>query len=157
MKSLPIFLIYLFKEKEILRDTLGIWKSKGQCNVKVTLELYICKLLTWENESKTSLHMLIVDQLMKVEPFSSFSLVLWVVGCWSVHYWFDFILLNVICIFLSNDWLIWIMLSISFFVNLFIFMPCFIWLSNWWWSVFDCNIVGSFVILNFLMFLKNQL
>ena len=33
-----IFFIYLIKRREIPRDTLGIWKSKGQCNPKVIWE-----------------------------------------------------------------------------------------------------------------------
>jgi hypothetical protein len=46
--------------------------------------------------------MLIVDQLMKVDSFSSFSLVLQVVRCSSVYCWFDFILLISICGLFSN-------------------------------------------------------
>ena len=43
-----IFLIYVIKRREIPRDTLGMSKSKGQCNPKVTLELYICNFLILE-------------------------------------------------------------------------------------------------------------
>ena len=46
MKILHIFRIYVNKEEEIPRGTLGILKDKGQCNPKVNLELYICKVLT---------------------------------------------------------------------------------------------------------------
>ena len=56
MKSLHIFQIYVIKEEEIPRDTLGIWKAKGQCNPKVTLEIYICKFSHMRRVQNSSSH-----------------------------------------------------------------------------------------------------
>ena len=80
MKILHIFEIDLFKEEEIPRDTLGIWKTKGHLG---TLYMYV---YSHEKGSKTSPLMLLVDQLMKEDSLSSFALVLQVLRCWSVYY-----------------------------------------------------------------------
>ena len=92
----PIFLIYVIKRREFPRDTLGIWKSKGQCNTKVTLELYICNFLIWERGQNFSCHAFSWS-INESRLFSSFSLVLWVVRGGSVYCWFYFILFIAIC------------------------------------------------------------
>ena len=61
-----IFLIYVIKRREIPRDTLGLWKDKGKCNPKVTLELYICTF-SFERGVGTCVLMLLVDQLMRAD------------------------------------------------------------------------------------------
>ena len=45
MKSLQIFQTYVIKEKRNSKGHFGMLKYKGQCNTKVTLELYICNFL----------------------------------------------------------------------------------------------------------------
>ena len=72
-----------------------MWKSKGQCNPKFTLELYICNFLIWDkgrNFSSHTFYWLVNESRL----FSSFSLVLWVVSC-EVFCWFDFMLFISIC------------------------------------------------------------
>ena len=96
MKSLHIFRIYVNYEEETRRENLGIWKAKGQHNPKVTLELYICKVLTWEQGRNFCSHAFSWS-VNEGWLFSSFALVLLVVGCGSVYCWFDFILLIAIC------------------------------------------------------------
>ena len=91
----PIFLVYVIRRREFPRETLGIWKDKGQCNPKVTLELYICKFLIWErgcNFSSRAFSWLVNESRL----FSRFSLVLRVVICGSIC-WFNFILFFAIC------------------------------------------------------------
>ena len=72
-----------------------MWKDKGQCNLKVTLELYICNFLICENGWNFPSQILcwLVNES---ELFSSFSLVLWVVNG-EVFCWFDFMLFIFIC------------------------------------------------------------
>ena len=75
MKSLRIFWIYVSKEEEITRDTLGIWKAKVNVTQRSPWNSIYVKL-SHEEGAKTSLLMLLVDLLMKEDSFSSFSLVL---------------------------------------------------------------------------------
>ena len=91
----PIFPIYVINRREIPRDTLGIWKYKGQCNPKVTLELYICNFLISGRGQNFSSHAFSWS-VNESRLFSSLSLVLWVVRCGSIC-WFDFILFIAIC------------------------------------------------------------
>ena len=105
MKSLHIFRIIVIKREEKFqgslweyekpKDTLGMWKAKGHCNPKVTLELYICNFLIWERVQNFSFHTF-CWLVNKSILFSSFSLVLWVVSC-EVFFWFDFMLFIAIC------------------------------------------------------------
>ena len=133
----------LFKyREEIPRDTLGIWNTKGQCIPKVSLELYICKIITWERDPKTSLRMLNVwsvneGGLILLIFFSPLSCgmmkcSLLVFSCYSMSYVY----------FSLMPWLMWFILSILCFSNLFISMSCLMWLSNKKWGVFDCSTFG---------------
>ena len=72
-----------------------MWKSKGQCNPKVTLEFYICNFLIWERGRNLSAHTFCWS-INESRLFSSFSLVLRVVSC-EVFWWFDFMLFIAIC------------------------------------------------------------
>ena len=72
-----------------------MWKAKGQCDPKVTLELYICNFLIHDKGQNFSSHTLCWS-VNESRLFSSFSLVLWVVSC-EVFCWFDFILFISIC------------------------------------------------------------
>ena len=66
MKSLHIFRIIVIKREEKFqgslweyekpKDTLGMLKSKGQCNPKVTFEFYICNFLICEKAQNFSSH-----------------------------------------------------------------------------------------------------
>ena len=72
-----------------------MWKDKGQFNPKVTLELYICNFVIWEKSQNFSSHSfswLVNDSRL----FSSLYLVLRVVRCGSIC-WFYFILVIAIC------------------------------------------------------------
>ena len=72
-----------------------MWKSKGQCNPKVTLEFYICNFLIWEKGWNFSSHTFYWS-VNQSRLFSSFSLVLWVASC-EVFCWLDFMLFIAIC------------------------------------------------------------
>ena len=72
-----------------------MWKSKGQCNPNVTLELYICDFLIWEKGWNFSSHTLCWS-VNESGLFSLFCLVLWVVS-YEVFCWFDFMLFISIC------------------------------------------------------------
>ena len=99
IKNLHIFHNYVIKEKRNSQGHFGNVKNKGQCNPKVTLELYICNFLTWEKGQNIS-SQAFSWSVNESGLFSSFSLVLWVVSSGSIC-WFDFILLISICILFS--------------------------------------------------------
>ena len=72
-----------------------MWKAKGQCNPKATLQFYICNFLIWENGWNFSSHTFCWS-VNETRLFSSFSLALWVVSCGSTC-WSDFMLVISIC------------------------------------------------------------
>ena len=139
MKSLHIFLIIVIKKRrEIPRVTLGKWKvkshlgilkSKGQCNPKVTLEFYICNLFIWEKGRNFSSHTFCWS-VNESRLFSSFSLVLWM---WVVKY---FVGLISCCSLPFVDysimlWVIWIILDVNMCCELFpSCKPNLVWLSS---------------------------
>ena len=129
MKSLPIFLIDLNKEKKF-QGTLWVCENP---KVNVTWRspwesIYVN--YSHEKEIPTSLLMLDAWLMNEARIFLFITLVLWVERLWSIHYWFNFMLFNAICGFLTYAWLIWIILSVSCFVNFFLFIWCLIWLFN---------------------------
>ena len=111
IKRLHIFRIIVIKREEKFqgslceyekpKDTSGMWKYKGQCNPKVTLEFYICNFLIWENGQNISSHTF-CSSGNESRLFSSFSLVLWVASC-EVFCWFDLMLFISICRLFSYD------------------------------------------------------
>ena len=104
MKSLPIFLIYLNKEKKF-QGTLWVCE-----NPKVN----VTQRSPWESIYVNSSHEKnIPTSLLRLDAwlrnggrlFFLIALVVWVVKIWSIYYWFNFMLFNVICGFISYDWL----------------------------------------------------
>ena len=125
MKSLHIFQIILIKREEKFqgslskyknpKDTLGMWKSKGQCNPKVTMEFYICNFLIWENGRNFSSHTLcwLVNTILLI-LFSPLSCELWkhfvvLISCCSYPF-ADYSLIM---------WIIWIASDVHMRLELF--------------------------------------
>ena len=129
MKSIPVFLVYLNKENKF-QGTLWVCENpKVNITQKTPWEsIYVNS--SHEKMIPTSLLMLDAWLMNEGRIFFLISLVLWVVILWSIHYWFNFMLFNVVCGFLSFAWLICIILNVSCFLNVFIFMWCSIWLLN---------------------------
>ena len=129
MKSLPIFLIYLKKEKKFQGTLRVCEKTKVSVTQRSPWEsIYVNS--SHEKDILTSLLWLDAWLMNEGRLFFLIALVLWVVRLWSIYYWFNFMLFNVICGFLSYAWKIWIILSVSCSVNFFLFMWCLIWLLN---------------------------
>ena len=122
---------YLFKwRKEIQRDTLGTWKSKGHCKPKGHLEnIYMWTLHMIKGLRLFSSRAWSFDSWMTANNSSSLPWLMWfeLWECWSVSLLVHVMLFSVIFRLFSYTWVIWVILRILCLVNYFLSMLCLMW------------------------------